>query len=343
MRWQRGTSDADIEDRRASGGGGFRRFPGGGGLRLGLGGLIVVGILSLVFKQNFFALLGDLPADTSMTQPEAPGAPASTTAEEDERFEFVKFVLNDVQDTWTSVLPKETNSQYPRATLVVFRGAVESACGFAESASGPFYCPGDQKVYIDLSFYDELHSRFGASGDFAQAYVIAHEIGHHVQNVLGIDDQMRRAQQQRPDQANAAVGAPRAAGRLPGGRVGPLDRAAQSARAGRRRGGPERGRGDRRRPDPEQVRARRAPREVHARLVGAARRVVQARPRVRPDGRLRHVRAVECQRPFVPLGSAPAHRQEQLPHPRWRKRKIPSSWRRISGCASRPSGSSGSR
>ena len=114
----------------------------------------------------------------------------------------MKFVLNDVQDTWTSVLPKETNSQYPRATLVVFRGAVESACGFAESASGPFYCPGDNKVYIDLSFYDELHSRFGASGDFAQAYVIAHEIGHHIQNVLGIDNQMRRAQQQRPDLAN---------------------------------------------------------------------------------------------------------------------------------------------
>ena len=201
MRWQRGTSDADIEDRRASGGG-FRRFPGGGGLRLGLGGLIVVGILSLVFKQNFFALLGDLPMDTSMTQTEAPGAPPATTAEEDERFEFVKFVLNDVQDTWTSLLPKETNNQYPRATLVVFRRAVESACGFAESASGPFYCPGDNKVYIDLSFYDELHARFGASGDFAQAYVIAHEIGHHIQNVLGIDNQMRRAQQQRPDLAN---------------------------------------------------------------------------------------------------------------------------------------------
>ena len=190
MRWQRGTSDADIEDRRASGGG-SRRFPGGGGLRLGLGGLILIGVLSLVFKQNFFALLGDLPSDTSMTQTGAPGAPAATTAEEDERFEFVKFVLNDVQDTWTSVLPSETNRQYPRATLVVFRGAVESACGFAESASGPFYCPGDKKVYIDLSFYDELHSRFGASGDFAQAYVIAHEIGHHIQNVLGIDNQMR--------------------------------------------------------------------------------------------------------------------------------------------------------
>jgi hypothetical protein len=140
--------------------------------------------------------------DTSMTQTEAPGAPAATTPEEEERKDFVTFVLNDVQDTWTAVMPKETNTQYPRAKLVLFRGAIESACGFAESASGPFYCPGDNKVYIDLSFYDELQARFGAAGDFAQAYVIAHEIGHHVQNVLGIDRQMRRAQQQRPDLGN---------------------------------------------------------------------------------------------------------------------------------------------
>jgi predicted metalloprotease len=202
MRWQRGTSDADIEDRRGSSGGGFRGFPGGGGLRLGLGGIIVLGILSLVFKENFFTLLDNVPMDTSMTQSGPAGPPAATTPEENERFEFVKFVLNDVQDTWTKVLPQEAGSEYPRSTLVVFRGAIQSACGFAESASGPFYCPGDNKVYIDLSFYDDLRARFGAAGDFAQAYVIAHEIGHHVQNVLGIDDQMRRAQQQRPDMAN---------------------------------------------------------------------------------------------------------------------------------------------
>jgi predicted metalloprotease len=121
---------------------------------------------------------------------------------EKERYEFVKFVVNDVQDTWTAVLPREADTQYPRATLVLFRDAVRSACGFADAASGPFYCPGDQKIYIDLSFYDDLKSRFGAAGDFAQAYVIAHEYGHHVQNVLGIDSQMRRAQQQRPGMAN---------------------------------------------------------------------------------------------------------------------------------------------
>jgi len=201
MRWQRGTSDADIEDRRGSSGGGFRGFPGGGGLRLGLGGIVILFVLSLVFKQNFFALLDNVPMDTStQTAPSEP--PAATTPAEAERFEFVKFVLNDVQDTWAKVLPQESNREYPRSTLVVFRGAIESACGYAESASGPFYCPGDNKVYIDLGFYDDLQARFGASGDFAQAYVIAHEIGHHIQNVLGIDNQMRRAQQQRPDLAN---------------------------------------------------------------------------------------------------------------------------------------------
>ena len=202
MRWQRGTSREDIEDRRGSSGGGFRGFPGGGGLRLGLGGLVILGILSLVFKQNFFALLDTVPMDSSTTQSGGPAPPAATTAEEEELVDFVTFVLNDVQDTWTALLPREANAQYKRAILVLFRDAEQSACGFAESASGPFYCPGDQKVYIDLSFYGELRSRFGADGQFAQAYVISHEIGHHVQTQLGIDRQMRRAQQQRPDLAN---------------------------------------------------------------------------------------------------------------------------------------------
>jgi predicted metalloprotease len=201
MRWQRGTSDRHIEDRRGSTGGGRGGF-GGGGVRIGLGGLIIIGILSLLFKQNFFSLLGDLPADTTMTESAPSGPPAAMSPVEKERYEFVKFVVNDVQDTWTAVLPREADTQYPRATLVLFRDAVRSACGFADAASGPFYCPGDRKIYIDLSFYDDLKSRFGAAGDFAQAYVIAHEYGHHVQNVLGIDSQMRRAQQQRPGMAN---------------------------------------------------------------------------------------------------------------------------------------------
>jgi predicted metalloprotease len=200
MRWQRGTSDADIEDRRGSSGS-FRGRGGGGGLRLGLGGIIVVGILSLVFKQNFFSLLDQMPAGTTASTSSTSGVAVATTPQEQERYEFVKFVLNDTQDTWARALA-EQGQQYERAKLVVFRNAVESACGFAESASGPFYCPGDRSVYIDLAFYDELKDRFGAAGDFAQAYVIAHELGHHVQNLLGIDDQVRRAQQSRPDRTN---------------------------------------------------------------------------------------------------------------------------------------------
>lgn len=193
MRWTRGTSDSDIEDRRGMSFGGGRM----GGL--GLGGLVIVGLLSFIFKTDFFSLLngGDagVPTQTS--------APVATTPEEETRYEFVKFVLNDAQDTWTKLLPQETGVQYEHATMVLFRDVVQSACGTADAASGPFYCPGDHKVYIDLSFYDELKSRFGASGDFAQAYVIAHEVGHHVQSLLGIDQQVRRAQNQQPGSAKA--------------------------------------------------------------------------------------------------------------------------------------------
>jgi hypothetical protein len=196
MRWQRGTSDADIEDRRGAGG----RRPGGG-MRLGLGGLIVIGLLSLVFKENFFTLLDQMPADSSVSLPGPAGAPAAASPEEEERKDFVTFVLNDAQDTWTRELAQR-GEQYSRAKLVLFRDAVESACGFAEAASGPFYCPGDQKVYIDLAFYDDLRQRFGAAGDFAQAYVIAHEIGHHLQHHLGIEAKVRRAQEAQPGRAN---------------------------------------------------------------------------------------------------------------------------------------------
>jgi predicted metalloprotease len=124
-----------------------------------------------------------------------------STPQEDTLVEFVKFVLNDAQSTWTGVLPR-MGVDYRDARLVLFRNGIESACGYAETASGPFYCPGDQKVYIDLGFYQELKDRFGAPGDFAQAYVLAHEIGHHVQWLLGTEEQVRRAQRTRPSQEN---------------------------------------------------------------------------------------------------------------------------------------------
>jgi predicted metalloprotease len=114
----------------------------------------------------------------------------------------VSFVLDDVQETWTREF-QASGQSYPRAKLVLFTDAVRSGCGFAEGAMGPFYCPADQKVYIDLGFYKELRSRFGAPGDFAQAYVIAHEVGHHVQNVLGLEERMRAAQARDPGQVKA--------------------------------------------------------------------------------------------------------------------------------------------
>jgi predicted metalloprotease len=197
MRWTPGGRSSDLEDRRGSGGG-FGGF-GGGGMRMGLGGALVLLVLSLVFKQNFFALLsGGGAADAG--DPTAAG-PVASTPEEEKRVDFVSFVLDDAQNTWAKLF-QDRGKPYEHAKLVLFRDAIQSACGFAQAATGPFYCPGDEKVYIDLGFYDELQRRFGAPGDFAQAYVLAHELGHHVQRLMGTEAQVREAQQRQPDAAN---------------------------------------------------------------------------------------------------------------------------------------------
>ncbi len=196
MQWTPGGSSNDIEDRRDDSGGGG--FGGLSGTHLGIGGTLVVGLLSLVFHQNLFTLFSG--------SSQAPMAQRQTNTVQDQReqpeFEFIKFVLNDVQDNWTRVLPEQAQVQYRRSTLVLFRNSYPSACGQAESAIGPFYCPGDQKVYLDLSFFNELKNRFGAPGEFAQAYVVAHEIGHHVQDLLGIERGIRRLQQEHPQAQN---------------------------------------------------------------------------------------------------------------------------------------------
>jgi uncharacterized protein len=181
MDWTPGGRSSDVEDRRGGGGFGI----GGGGL--GIGGFIIVLLLSLVFHKNFFSLLGTGGGTTATTNTR----PVNDPAEEPE-VQFVSFVLDDAQKNWTEILAQR-NVRYPHAKLVLFRDRVASGCGIAQSATGPFYCPEDQKVYIDLGFYEELKQRFGAPGDFAQAYVLAHEIGHHVQNVLGVERQMRQA------------------------------------------------------------------------------------------------------------------------------------------------------
>ncbi|GAB4361363.1 MAG: neutral zinc metallopeptidase [Bryobacter sp.] len=199
MRWDQNHESSDVEDRRGEGYGGGGGFSGRpfGGMRIGLGGMIILGILSFVFKVDLISpfLGGGAPVVRER-------GPVQSSAQEEQTKRFVGFVLDDAQNTWTKVLPEQQGVAYRRAKLVVFRDFVRSGCGNAEGAMGPFYCPADERVYIDLNFYDELKRKFGAPGDFAQAYVIAHEIGHHLQNVLGIERKVRYSQQQNPQAAN---------------------------------------------------------------------------------------------------------------------------------------------
>ena len=183
---------SNVEDRRGSTGG------GGAGLKLGLGGTLVLLVLSVVFKQDMFSLVGADPvgggggggaSQAQVQQREAAEAGLEKTAVSS---------FNDTQHVWEKAL-----QGYRPAKLVLFWDATQSGCGGAEAAMGPFYCPADEKVYIDLGFYRELAQRFGAPGQFAQAYVIAHEMGHHLQNLLGIEGKMRQAQQRNPSQRNA--------------------------------------------------------------------------------------------------------------------------------------------
>ena len=192
MRWTPGGQSGDVEDRRGqSYGGGFRGGPAS------IGVVLVLLVLSLLTGRNFLALLGPGGVETEApTETSAP--PAEESPEEKRLYQFVNFVVDDAQNTWQQVL----GNQYRRAKVVVFRGRTATACGVGQSAMGPFYCPADEKVYVDLGFYDELRRRFGAPGDFAQAYVIAHELGHHVQHLRGIDARVRETQESRPDAAN---------------------------------------------------------------------------------------------------------------------------------------------
>jgi predicted metalloprotease len=202
MDWTPGETSGDIEDRRddsgGGGGGGFQP----GGIHFGIGGTLILLVLSFVFKTNLFSLFSNATPEVG---PAVTHSVPDTRrdAQEEPEVKFVSFVLDDVQKTWTTLLPEQAHVPYHHAKLVLFRDSYPSACGSADAGTGPFYCPGDEKVYIDLSFFDELKSRFGASGQFAQAYVLAHEIGHHVQKLQGIESQMRRQQQRNPREANS--------------------------------------------------------------------------------------------------------------------------------------------
>lgn len=192
MRWTPGGTSGDIEDdRNSSGGGGFP-----GGIHIGIGGLLILLVLSFIFKRDLITPFLNSGASVGSTSTTRPADPVRDAGEQKE-VQFVSFVLDDVQHTWSQILP-----QYHHAKMVLFRDDVNSACGLAQAATGPFYCPGDEKVYLDLSFFKELKDRFGASGEFAQAYVIAHELGHHVQKIVGTESKVRAAQEQNPQMAN---------------------------------------------------------------------------------------------------------------------------------------------
>ncbi|MEJ2795220.1 neutral zinc metallopeptidase [Iodobacter sp. LRB] len=202
MRWQDLRRSDNVEDHRddeTSSGTSSGGLPLG---QLGIGGVVVVGIISLLLGQNPLQVLG-LIANHTPPAPVARHAPAQHPAK-DPASEFARSILASTEDVWNKVYPEAFGSAYIRPKLYLFRNAVESACGSASSAMGPFYCPADKKVYIDLSFYDELAKRYGAPGDFANAYVLAHEIGHHVQNLSGISGKVHQKQQQlSKKQANA--------------------------------------------------------------------------------------------------------------------------------------------
>jgi uncharacterized protein len=198
MLWRSGRRSSNVEDRRGGGGfaggfGGGGRM-GGGGIRVGGFGLVVILLVGWFFGVDPTALLSQLDGSGGSIGGYEQPASTEPIPENDERAQFVSVVLADTEDTWSEIF-KQEGATYQPPRLVLFSGRVNSACGVAGAAVGPFYCPGDSKVYIDLSFYDELKQRFRAPGDFAQAYVIAHEVGHHVQHLFGITQKVDEARQ----------------------------------------------------------------------------------------------------------------------------------------------------
>ncbi|MEM6801793.1 MAG: neutral zinc metallopeptidase [Bacteroidota bacterium] len=220
MRWKGRQGSSNIEDRRgqSGGGGGFKPSMGGGGgniivillgllfgrKKMGMGTLLILGAVGLFFWWS------NSGSNAAMDSGQSGGIVQNErTAATDELAEFVSVVLKETEDVWDELYPRYMNQAYRRPKLVLFTGSTRSACGYASSATGPFYCPGDQKVYIDLSFYQDLKNKFGVSGDFAMAYVVAHEVAHHVQYLMGttrkVDSQRGRISQAQQNQLSVRL------------------------------------------------------------------------------------------------------------------------------------------
>ncbi len=198
MDWEKGRESGNVVEDEG-GGGGFGGGGGGmqfGGFHIGIGGLIVIVVVSLLFGKNPLDILSLLSGggDGTTVQQEAPARSDRPSTENDEPHRFVRSILGSTEDVWTEYF-QAGNRRYEDPKLVLFNGRVSTACGNASEAMGPFYCPGDRLVYLDLSFFHEMDTKFHATGDFARAYVIAHEVGHHVQNLLGVMQQVNSQRQ----------------------------------------------------------------------------------------------------------------------------------------------------
>jgi len=189
----------NIEDRRGGGGGRFVARGGG----LGIGAVLVLTLIGWALGINPATLIGGAEMVTGGGNSAYQSAPARTGTPNDQVGNFVARVLGETEDVWSEVLPAQANRQYEKPILVLFSGATRSGCGTAQSAMGPFYCPLDHKLYLDTSFFQDMQRRFGGGGDFAYAYVISHEVGHHVQNLIGLLPKVQRAQRDAPDRATA--------------------------------------------------------------------------------------------------------------------------------------------
>lgn len=184
MRWRDQRQSDNVEDRRGMGGGRGVAI-GGGGL-----GVVVLAIAIYLCGGDPSQLLQTGPSESQVPQP---GTAANRAAPKDDNEQFARAILGNLEDAWQQILPSQGRIRFQKANLVLFTGQVSSACGYASAATGPFYCPGDSKLYLDFAFFDELRREFKAPGDFAQAYVIAHEYGHHIQNLTGVMDKVQRA------------------------------------------------------------------------------------------------------------------------------------------------------